>query len=144
MIEALKGLVTEQIGKVISEQKEIPTAEKKKATEAATSSFLDVLSKQVSGDNASALTSLLKGGASSSLQKSIVSAVSSALSSKVNLSKGVADSVAGVIVSTVMSLLNKESKGGGLDLGSLLGGLTGGDSKGGGLMDVVGGLFGKK
>lgn len=144
MIEALKGLVTDQIGQIISEQKEIPAAQKKKATDAATSSFLDVLTKQASGDNSSSLASLLGGGASGSLQKTIAGAVSSALTSKVNLSKSVADSVAGIIVSTVISYLNKESKGGGLDLGSLLGSLAGGNSKGGGLMDMVGGLLGKK
>lgn len=146
MTEELKSLLSEKIGEIISGQADIPTAQKKKVTDTATTSMVDAIKKQASSSSITDLISMFGGGASGSLQKTLTSTVSSALVSKANLSKGIADTVAGVVVSAVSSMLSKDSKGGGgIDLGSLLGGLAGGGNakSGGGLADVLGGLFKK-
>lgn len=150
MLEKIIELVKSKAGEIISNEAGIPAEKKDAAVQATTASLVDGLKQAVSSDNMSAFTSLVGSdrygnsddGASGMLQ-GIQDRVVKALTSKVGLNASTAEKISSAVIPAVMSLfsekVNDESEPG-FNLDSLTEGLTGKS----GLMDMVGGLFGKK
>lgn len=160
MIDNILDLVKDQVVKSISSQVDIPADKQEQTVETAASSILDGFKSQISPGNIGEIMNLFGGGggsssfASSAIAQGVQSTVVSALTSKVGLNKGLATTIAGLVVPAVMSMFSKkvnDSNEPGFDVGSLIDTFTGGSggskSSGGTLgsvINVLGGLFGKK
>ncbi len=149
MFEKIMSLVKDQVESSIGSIPGIPEEKKAQTVETTASALVDGLKQHATGGNLSGLTSLLGIGksapSSGGLAGGLESGVISALTSKVGISPAIAQSVVAAVIPAVMSLFKKkidDPAEPGFNLQSLVGGLTGGG--GGGIMSVLGGLFGKK
>ncbi len=150
MFDKIIDLVKDQATSAIANNADVPANKKAAAVEATTSSIVDGLKNQVSLDNVSNIVGMFTGksGSSDALSGSLQNSVVTALAKKVGLSQGVASGIASTVIPAIMGLISKKNDdpNDSFDIGSILGSLTGGGSgkKGGGLLSMIGGLFGKK
>lgn len=161
MLDNILDLVKDQVVKSISDKVDIPADKQQETVETAASSILDGFKSQITPGNISEIMGLFGGGNSAgSLGNSVIaqgvqSTVVSALTSKVGLNKGLATTIAGIVVPAVMSMFSKkvsDDNEPGFDIGSLIGAFTGGGNNSsskssdtlGSVINVLGGLFGKK
>ena len=158
MLEQIVNLVKGKVGDIVSQHADIPEDKKEETVKATTTSLVEGLQQYLTADNMSALTSLLGGaktggstGQTGGMLSGIQNKIASTLTSTVGLNASLAQTIASKVVPAVMSLFSKkvdDDNEPGFNVGSLLKGLTGGSSGsstgGGGLMDMVGSLFGKK
>jgi len=149
MLDKILDLVKDQAANVITNNSQVPEEKKNAAVETTTNAIADGLKDQLTSGNISNIMSLFGGGADSgnALSGSLQNSVVSALADKVGLNRGVATTIAATVVPALISLVAKKhnDSNDSFDLGSILGSFTGGsDGKksGGGLMDMLGGLFG--
>lgn len=160
MIDKIIDLVKGQVTNVVANDADIPEEKKQDTVHAATNSLMDGLKQYLTPDNIPALMSLLGKGATGTqgvqtggMLSGIETKVVAALTSKVGLKPALAQKIASTVIPAVMSVFSKkvnDEKDSGFNLSSLIGSLTG--NKGaegtsghtGGLMDMIGGFFGKK
>lgn len=156
MLDQLEGLITKYAKEAVSESKEVPTEKASAVTNAATGSIMDLLKEKASSNDLSGITQMF--GSESGIQGA-VSQLSGGFIEKLigqgfnsGNAKGLASSLLPMILSKLMG--SKGGSGGGMfdmltklggggDLGSLLGGLMGGDSKtkkSSGAGNILGGL----
>lgn len=150
MLEKIMDLVKGQAMDTVGGMDGIPEDKKSAAVETTAHSLVDGLKKYATPDNLSAITSLLgmgrSGGGTGGMVQGLESGVVSALTSKVGLSPSIAQTIASTVIPAVMSLLkNKvdDDNEPGFNLESLVGSLAG-KSSGGGVMGMLGNIFGKK
>ena len=141
----VKGQVAQSIGGIAG----IPEDKKAATIETTAHSLLDGLKSTAASGGISSLTSMLgmggKSSAGSGMGGGLESGVVSALTSKVGLSPAIAQKIATTAIPLVMSLMKKrvdDDNEPGFSIESLVGGLTG--KSGGGIMNMLGGIFGKK
>lgn len=152
MVEGIISLIKDQVLPVITGNADIPDDKKDAVVETTTSSIFDSLKDQLIPDNLTEVMNLFGGGSSSGtsgLVGGIQSTVVSALVQKVGLSSGIANTIASAVVPTVINLFSNkvnDDNEPGFNVESLIGMFTGGSSnkKSGGLLGMLGGLFGKK
>jgi hypothetical protein len=150
MLDNVMDLVKGQVAKMVGGMDEIPANKRTAAVEATAGSLMDGLKKYATPDMLGSLLGMGRSNASSgaTAMSGLESGVISALTAKVGLSPAVAQKIAVMVIPAVMALFRKkvdDKNEPGFDLQSILGSLTGGGkSSGGGLMDVLGGMFGKK
>lgn len=145
MLDSIINLVKEEALKSITNNADVPADKKEAAIETTTSSIVDGIKNQLSGGNVSDLIGMFTGDskASNSLTDSIQTSVISSLIEKVGLSKGVANTIATTVIPAVMSMISQKNNDSGdsFDIGSIIESVSGG--KKGGLLDAIGGIFGK-
>lgn len=147
MLDQILNLVKDQAANVITNNSQVPEEKKDAAVETTTHAIADGLKNQLSAGNISNIMSLFGSGSGSSnaLSGSLQNSVVTALAEKVGLNKTVATTIAATVVPALINLISKKHNdpNDSFDLGSVLSSFTGGDGKkGGGLMDMIGGLFG--
>lgn len=142
-------LIKNNVLGAISNNKEVSDDKKDSVVDIATDSILDGLKSKLSLDNISEIKNLFSGDSSSLQNNPIVNSIQgnvmSALMQKVGLSNGISSSIATTVVPLVIKALSGKVSGGNFDINSLVGMLTGGDSKqeakSGGIMGKIGSLF---
>ncbi len=140
-MDLVKGQVTKSVAGISG----IPDDKKAATVDTTVHSLLDGLKKTATSGGISSLTSMFGAGGKSS-GSGLESGVVSALTSKVGLSPAIAQKIATSVVPLVMSLMKKrvaDDNEPGFNLDSIVGGLTGKGSSGG-IMNMIGGIFGKK
>ncbi|MBB4036914.1 hypothetical protein GGR21_002828 [Dysgonomonas hofstadii] len=149
MLDQILNLVKDQAANVITNNSQVPEDKKDAAVETTTHAIADGLKSQLTSGNISNVMALFGGesGGSNALSGSLQNSVVSALAEKVGLSQGVATTIASTVVPALISLVSKKhnDSNDSFDLGSILSSFTGGGDDGkksGGLMDMIGGLFG--
>ena len=149
MLDQILNLVKDQAVSAITNNSQVPEEKKDAAVETTTYAIADGLKSQLTSGNLSNILSMFGSGAGSSnnaLSASLQNSVVSALAEKVGLNKTVATTIAATVVPALISLVSKKHNdpGDSFDLGSILSSFTGGGDgkKSGGLMDMIGGLFG--
>ena len=147
MLDKILDLVKDQAMEAITNNSGVPAEKKDAAIETTTNAITDSLKDQLTPGNISNVMALFGGGSgsSSALSSSIQNSVVSALAEKVGLSQSVATTIASTVVPALISLVAKKNddSSDSFDLGSILQSVVGGDGKkGGGLMDMIGGIFG--
>ena len=156
MLEKIMDLVKGQVMNTVNGIPEIPEDKKTETVETTAHSLVDGLKKYATPENISSLTSMLGIGksntgtaASGNMAGGLESSVVSALTSKVGLNPSIAQKIATTVIPAVMSLFKKkvdDDNEPGFNLQSLVGSLAGKGSgnSSGGVMDMLGGIFGKK
>lgn len=154
MLEKIMDLVKGQVMDTVNGMSGIPEEKKTQTVETTATSLLSGLKQYATADNLSSLASLFGGGksmgGSSAMTGGLEKTVVSALTSKVGLNASVAQTIASTVIPAVMSLFKKkvnDDNEPGFNLETLLGTLTGKgstSSSGGGIMDMIGGMLGKK
>jgi len=155
MLDNVLELVKEQVLPAIVGNNQIPEEKKDAAVETTTSSILDGLKDQIVPDNLTEVMNLFGGNnpisnfGNTAMVQGVQSTVASALTSKVGLNSTLATTIAATVVPAVIGLFSKkvaDKNEPGFNVQSLIEALTkgkGGDNKGGGgLLDMIGGLFG--
>lgn len=155
MLDNILGLVKDQVLPVINGNADIPEDKKEAVVETTTSTIFDSLKDQLIPDNLTEVMNLFGGGNSGAssfgsnvMVQGIQSAVSSALTQKIGLNSGIANTIATTVVPLVMNLFSdkvNDSNEPGFNVQSLIEAISGGsgNNKGGGLMGMLGSLFGK-
>ncbi|MCE2894305.1 MAG: DUF937 domain-containing protein [Flammeovirgaceae bacterium] len=168
MLDQLIKLVEQNAGKAIVNNSAIPNQHNNAAIQEVASQIFNGLQLQAKQGNLTQLVGLFQGGGSSltsnPIISSLITSVASSVASKFGISPQAAQSMASSLLPTVMSqlvtktndptdssfdlggILKTVSGNSGLDVGSLIGQVAGGDGKGalGGLGGMLGGIFGKK
>jgi hypothetical protein len=155
MLEKIMDLVKGQVMDSVGGMPGIPEDKKGEVVETTAHSMMDGLKKYATSGGISKITSMLGmggsgAGAGSGMASTLESTVVSALTSKVNLSPAVAQKIAATVIPAVMSLMKKkvdDDNEPGFNLESIVGGLTGKSAaggSGGGIMNMLGGILGKK
>ncbi len=147
MLEGIIDLVKGQVLPAITNNTEIPADKKEAAVETTTSTIVDGLKEHFTPDNLSAITSLFSGGSSggSNIVSGLQSSVVNTLSEKVGLNKEVANSIASAVIPAIMGLFSQkvnDPNDKGFSLESLV--TAFGGKSGGGILGMLGGLFGNK
>lgn len=148
MIEGILDLVKSQVLPAITNNPDIPADKREAVAETTTSTIVDGLKEQFTPSNLSAITSLFSGDSASNgggIVNSLQTSVVNALSEKVGLDKGIATSIAAAVIPAVMSCFSQKAndpKDEGFNIQSLIETFAG--NKSGGLLGMLGGLFGGK
>ncbi|GHV17683.1 hypothetical protein FACS1894169_13280 [Bacteroidia bacterium] len=149
MLDGILDLIKDQALGAITNNANVPDDKKEAAIETTTNAIADGLKNNLSLDNVSSLLGLFSSGDSATTNNqtvnSIQTSVVSSLSEKVGLSKEVAGSIASAVVPALLQLLSKKSgdTNDSFNFESLLESFTGGSGKGGGILGILGKLFGK-
>lgn len=166
MLDQLIKLVEQNAGKAIVDNAAIPNQHNNAAIKEVASQIFSGLQTQAQQGNLQQLAGMFQGGGSSltnnPIVSSLITSVAGSVASKFGISPQAAQSMASSLLPTVMSQLVKKtndpkdnsfdltdimktvSGNSSLDVGSILGQLSGGKSPLGGLGGMLGGLFGKK
>src|SRR5690554_683645 len=153
MLDQIEGLIKKYAAEAVTGNKEVPNEKNEVVTEAASSTILDLLKEKAASNDISSLTSMfgseegIKDSASQMADGFIGKFLGQGFDK--DSAKSIAMTVLPLILSKFTDKLGDSSDigkilaqlGGKGDLGSLLGGLMGGD-KGKG-KDSTGGMFGK-
>lgn len=145
MLDNVLSVVKEVAAKAVQDNNDIVADKKDLVVDTATNAIAGGLMDNI-GDIAELFGG--KGGGSNAIMDTIQKTVVSALMQKAGLNSGVASGLVSTILPAVISALSGKmgGKSGGLNLESIVGALTGGDKKEGGLGDALGSLgklFGK-
>ncbi len=155
MLDNILELVKDQVLPAIAGNNEIPAEKKDAAVETTTSSILEGLKDQLIPDNLTEVMNMFGGNSpvsnfgNSAMIQGVQSTVSSALTNKVGLNSTLATTIAATVVPAVISLFTKkvgDDNEPGFNIESLIAAITGGkggnSQSGGGILDMLGGLFG--
>ncbi|MDL2215356.1 hypothetical protein LJC00_04125 [Dysgonomonas sp. OttesenSCG-928-M03] len=155
MLDNILELVKDQVLPAITGNNEIPADKKDAAVETTTSSILEGLKDQLIPDNLTEVMNMFSGNSpvsnfgNSVMVQGVQSTVSSALTNKVGLNSALATTIASTVVPAVISLFTKkvgDKDEPGFNVESLIAAITGnkggGSQSGGGILDMLGGLFG--
>jgi hypothetical protein len=143
MLDQILGLVKGEVAKKVGGIAGIPAAKQSAVVDTTASSLVSGLQKFATPDK---LTSLLAGGAGSSMASSLSTGVVSSLTSKLGLSSTMSQTIAATVIPAVMSLLKKnvdDPAKPGFNLQSVmsaLGGASQSSDSGGILGNMLGGL----
>lgn len=156
MMDKIIEMVKDRVFKTVDGMDEIPEDKRSATVDTATDSLVDGLKQYASPKNLSSLASLLGAGghpgesqpAAGGVMSGLESKVAGALASKVGLNPSVAQKIAATAIPAVLSLFKKKAKDNepGFDISSLAGNPGGesDESQKGGIMDMLGGILGKK
>jgi len=147
------SLVQGQVADTVAGVAGIPEDKKEQAVETTASTIVESVKKYATPENIDKVMSMLNSGGhaesvigNSEMAKGVSSNVVTNLIEKVGIKPEVAQKISSMVIPAIISLFkNKvnDDNEPGFNVGSLLGALTGNKSSGG-IMDMVGGLFGKK
>lgn len=157
MFEQLLSLVKENAGNDIMNNNAIPNERNDEAVETATQSISETFQSAIQGGNVNEVMQLFNNGGGNTSSLTLTQNMQGNLMEKLMQKFGLSNAQAGGIASSLIPMvLNKlthktnDPNDGNFDVGSVLSqfGLgnnnkNSGDNKGGGLGDVLGGLFGK-
>lgn len=161
MLDQLIKLVEQNAGKDIVQNKAIPDQHNQAAIKTVAEQIFNGLKSQASAGNVQQIAGMFQGGkasASNPMVNQLIASAAGAVAKKFGVSPQAAQSMAQSLLPTVMNQLVKKTndpKDDSFDLGGIMksvtgnnsfdvGSLLGGKSGGGGLGDVLGGMFGKK
>jgi hypothetical protein len=162
MLDQLIKLVEQNAGSAIVQNKAIPDQHNQAAIKTVAEQIFNGLKSQASSGNVQQLAGMFQGGTSNTTNNPIVnqlvSSVAGTVAKKFGVSPQAAESMAKTLLPTVMNQLVKKTndpKDNSFDLGGIMKSVTGNNSfdvgsllgksgGGGGLGDVLGGMFGKK
>ncbi len=146
MLEGIIDLVKEQVVPAIANNENIPADKRSAVVETTTSTVVEGLKEYFTPDNISSITSMFSGeSGGANIVSSLQSSVVNALSEKLGLNKDIANSIASAVIPAIMSLFSQKANDPndeGFTVESLIGALGGKSS--GGLLGMLGGLFGNK
>jgi hypothetical protein len=162
MLDQLIKLVEQNAGSAIVQNKAIPDQHNQAAIKTVAEQIFNGLKSQASSGNVQQLTSMFQGEASKAgnnpIVNQLVSSVAGTVAKKFGVSQQAAESMAKTLLPTVMNQLvqkTNDPKDDSFDLGGIMKSVTGnsaldgnnmlgGKSGGGGLGNMLGGMFGKK
>ena len=147
------SLVKGQVADTVAGVAGIPEEKKEQAVETTASTIVESVKKYATPENIEKMMSMLNSGGNaesvigkSEMAQGVSSNVVTNLIEKVGIKPEVAQKISSMVIPAIISLfrnkVNDENEPG-FNVGSLLGSLTGNKTQGG-IMDMVGGLFGKK
>nr|WP_297166261.1 DUF937 domain-containing protein [uncultured Dysgonomonas sp.] len=146
MLEGILDLVKEQVVPAIANNENIPADKRSAVVETTTTTVVEGLKEYFTPDNISSITSLFSGEAGgSNIVSGLQNSVVNALSEKLGLNKDIANSIASAVIPAIMSLFSQKANDPNdesFTIESLIGALGG--KSGGGLLGMLGGLFGNK
>lgn len=146
MLEGIIDLVKEQVVPAIANNENIPADKRSAVVETTTSTVVEGLKEYFTPDNISSITSMFSGeSGGGNIVSSLQSSVVNALTEKLGLNKDIANSIASAVIPAIMSLFSQKANDPndeGFTVESLIGALGG--KSGGGLLGMLGGLFGNK
>lgn len=146
MLEGILDLVKEQVVPAITNNENIPADKRSAVVETTTTTVVEGLKEYFTPDNISSITSLFSGEAGgSNIVSGLQNSVVNALSEKLGLNKDIANSIASAVIPAIMSLFSQKANDPNdesFTIESLIGALGG--KSGGGLLGMLGGLFGNK
>lgn len=146
MLEGILDLVKEQVVPAIANNENIPADKRSAVVETTTTTVVEGLKEYFTPDNISSITSLFSGEAGgSNIVSGLQNSVVNALSEKLGLNKDIANSIALAVIPAIMSLFSQKANDPNdesFTIESLIGALGG--KSGGGLLGMLGGLFGNK
>lgn len=146
MLEGILDLVKEQVVPAIANNENIPADKRSAVVETTTATVVEGLKEYFTPDNISSITSLFSGEAGgSNIVSGLQNSVVNALSEKLGLNKDIANSIASAVIPAIMSLFSQKANDPNdesFTIESLIGALGG--KSGGGLLGMLGGLFGNK
>ncbi len=147
MLEQLLKIVQENAGEAIINNPAIPNEQNDAAMETAAGSIFDKLKGIAGGGGLDSITGLFQESdiSSSPVVNNISSGVAGDLMKKFGLDQGAAAGIVQKLIPAVMDKFVKKTNDpndSSLDLQGILGALTGGSDKGGGLLGKLKGLFG--
>lgn len=146
MLEGILDLVKEQVVPAIANNENIPAEKRSAVVETTTTTVVEGLKEYFTPDNISSITSLFSGEAGgSNIVSGLQNSVVNALSEKLGLNKDIANSIASAVIPAIMSLFSQKANDPNdesFTIESLIGALGG--KSGGGLLGMLGGLFGNK
>ncbi|HPT13606.1 MAG TPA: DUF937 domain-containing protein [Bacteroidales bacterium] len=148
MLDQLLQLVRENAGEAIISNPAIDNKNNDAAIETAAGSIFDNLKGMAGGGNLDSILNLFQGGGDVSAHpaiNNISSGVAGDLMKKFGLDQGAAANIVQQLIPTVMNKLVKKTNDpndSSIDLQGILGALTGGKPKGGGILNTIKGLFG--
>jgi hypothetical protein len=161
MLDQLIKLVEQNAGKDIVQNKAIPDQHNQAAIQAVAEQIFSGLKSQASAGNVQQIAGMFQGGkasASNPVVNQLIASVAGSVAKKFGVSSQAATSMAQSLLPTVMNQLvqkTNDPKDNSFDLGGIMKSVTGnnsfdvssllgGKSGGGGLGDMLGGMFGKK
>jgi len=151
MLDEVFKLIQGPVANAIKNSNEVPEEKKEIAIHSTTNAIADTLQQHITPDNISKLSNLFTGGtettaSSNFLTDGITSTIVNVLSQKIGISKTAATAIASAIIPTLMNTLTSKvsgsNKSGGIDIGSLIGMLTGGNSSSSNKGNVAGEVIG--
>lgn len=146
MLEGILDLVKEQVVPAIANNENIPADKRSAVVETTTATVVEGLKEYFTPDNISSITSLFSGEAGgSNIVSGLQNSVVNALSEKLGLNKDIANSIASAVIPAIMSLFSQKANDPNdesFTIESLIEALGG--KSGGGLLGMLGGLFGNK
>lgn len=149
MFEQILSLVKDHASELLSADGTIPAEQQEQASHEASQSILETLKDKVGQGKLSELTDLLGGntgmenGVTTSASDNLVSRLTSRLGIAPEQAQSVATSIIPAIMGKFVQKANDpEDKS--IDIKSMIGQVMGGSFSLGGVMGMVGGLFGKK
>lgn len=135
MIEQLFSMVKQSSQEVVEQNPDIPNEQNETVSNIASESIIGSIQNMISNGGASDLMSMFSGGGAGEghpVMQTVNSDLTGNLANKLGISGAQASGIAGSILPMIISkLFNKSGGGGGFDLSSLLGNLTGGQGGGG-------------
>ena len=160
MLDQLIKLVEQNAGKDIVQNKAIPDQYNQAAIKTVAEQIFNGLKSQASAGNVQQIAGMFQGGkasASNPVVNQLIASAAGAVAKKFGISQQAAESMAKNLLPTVMNQLvqkTNDPKDNSFDLGGVMKSVTGnssfdvgsllGKSGGGGLGDMLGGMFGKK
>lgn len=135
-MEQLLSMIQQSSQEVVEQNPDVPNEQNEAVSNVATQSIVGSIQNLISNGGASDLMSMFSGGGDADASHPVMQTVSSDLTdnlqNKLGISGAQASGIAGSILPMIISkLFNKSGNGGGFDLSSLLGSLTGGQNGGG-------------
>lgn len=128
-------MIKQSSQEVVEQNPDIPNEQNDAVSSVASESIVGTIQNMISNGGAGDLMSMFSGNdnnESHPVMQTVASDLSGNLQNRLGLSSGQASGIAGSILPMIISkLFNKSGGGGGFDLSSLLGGLTGGQGGGG-------------
>lgn len=135
-MEQLFSMIQQSSQEVVEQNPDIPNEQNATVSTIASESIVGSIQNLVSNGGAASLMSMFSGNDAANADNPVVQNVTSDLSgnlmSKLGISSDKASGIAASIIPMIISkLFNKSGNGGGFDLSSLLGNLSGGQGGGG-------------
>lgn len=135
MIEQLISMVKQSSQEVVEQNPDIPNEQNEAVSNIASQSIIGTIQNAISSGNASDILSMFSGNNPASeahpVMQNAMTDLSGNLENKLGISGDKASGLAGSIIPMIISkLFSNSGNGGGFDISSLLGGLTGGQGGG--------------
>jgi hypothetical protein len=148
MLDSLIDLAKDHLSGVVNNQPELQNRDPQETARITGQTVLEDLVGQAQSGNTGGIMEMLSGqqtNAASPLVSGMIPGIAAKLAGRLGISEGTARTLAAVAIPVIMNMMNgqvNQAQKGGLDIGSMIGGLMGGGLAGLGGLGNLGGLGG--